>query len=168
MPDSAEQSQRRRGHIKDLHVLNYLREMIDYCRLDRRPEMQLEYEEVWRVAASKIYGPLPDRWRMSMLRRETQLAPKPPTPPPLTEWQQEVLQWPMRKIVDHYKKQVGGKFLVLECGHHQFATRLKSKYGPEEKARCSDCYKAEQALAKVPRKNPSSASTAKPRKAVQA
>lgn len=173
MGDSAEESQRRRGHVKDVHVLRYLREMIDYCRLDRHPEMQREYEEVWLTAASKIYGPLPDRWRMAMLKRQTKLnlPPLTPDPPRLVEWQREALKWPQRKIVSNYKKQTGGKFEILECGHHAFATRLRRR-APDETRGCGDCYaadqKMQQELAELPKKKPTRETAPRQKKEVSA
>lgn len=169
MPDSAEESQRRRGHVKDLHVLKYLREMIEYSRLDRHPEMQREYEQVWVVAAAKIYGPLPDRWRMAVLSEsKTKLPALTPEPPPLVEWQRETLEWPARRIIDYYMRRDKSKFLVLDCGHHVWTQRLKSKYGPDETRPCHDCYKAEKKLAKVPKKKPASVPASEGQKAVTA
>jgi hypothetical protein len=140
-------------------VLNYLREMIDFCRIDRHPEMQKEYEESWLTVAAKVYGPLPDRWRMATLKCQA----RKPTPPlcspdePLTDWQRETLEWPRRKIIGGYKKESGEKNLILECGHHCWTPHLRAKYPAGETRPCDECY----AEAKAPKKKPASASSSR-------
>ncbi|HKW76859.1 MAG TPA: hypothetical protein VJN64_15115 [Terriglobales bacterium] len=137
--ETSEQLRRASG------VLNYLRAMMDYCRLEHRHEIEREYEEAWSLAAQKLYGPLPDRWQMEIRRRTipTQYCPEKPEP---TAGQLRSWATPLRKVIRTITEttQQGrstheDRYLVLECGHRVREPLLYPDAPEPKRRRCKEC-----------------------------
>lgn len=131
-------------------VLLYLREMIEYCKLEHRPEIQEEYEEAWRMAAQKLYGPLPDRWQTFVRRQTVTVNNCPETPKPKTFWRNEMHRKPLRKVIRIFTKtrpallpypgpKITDRYLELECGHVMLDNTPDPLSPTPQRRRCGEC-----------------------------
>ena len=119
------------------HVLDYLRDMVELCRNEHRPDLEHEYAEAWSLAASKVFGPLPPR---PPCKGHYVAAPAKLGPPP--KWKQELLAKPLRKIVRRFTELDGtlrSEYEQLECGHRVMAGIAMPGDPPARRRRCSEC-----------------------------
>ncbi len=112
-------------------VLTYLSDMMEYCRLLHRHDLESEYKQAWETAAEAIYGPLPQR-------PPNQVVPYPTTEQrPRTWFQKRSAASPYRKIIarmDDYE--------VLECGHRIWRIAFAGDAG--KRRRCTQCLDSTQ------------------------
>lgn len=119
-------------------VLGYLRDQMERCRLERRPDLERVYEEAWQLATNKVYGPLPPRWNPDSNcgayppLRNRPVAVNNASP----QWREEFKARPLRKIVAR-----DGLDEVLECGHRQWHYAFAGDRNPKRR-RCLECGKA--------------------------
>lgn len=147
MPQLSEEKQRILGRRLDDHVLSYLRKMVRICRYKKHRELRWTYEEAWDFATNIIYGELPPRPQYNL--RGTGIIP-PPEPKPLTGYQVQMRQRPMRKVVSAMA--LDGEFhLVLECHHHLREFICDPDAPMPQRRRCQQC------IDEVAKKQPSSA-----------
>jgi hypothetical protein len=163
-------------------VLAYLREMVTYCREQRRPDMVGYYEDAVQFVSASIFGELPPRnhrneyfaphdlevnLEASPKTRSNQLAWQlatfvDPTPlSPSLNIRVDRDKCPLRKIVGRFHKVIKQhpvRYERLECGHDQIGV-----IGHEPlraRRRCYQCGQ-EKVLASLAKKKPSSVKVAR-------
>jgi hypothetical protein len=128
-------------------VLDYLRQMVQYCRDEKRQDLASEYEDAVELVRARMYGELPPRKQVSYYSatlphvqvnleasektRAHQLAwasasfvdPTPDPPPdPHAGIRVNISECPRQKIIGRFYKQRGPNLVPrerLECGHEQ-------------------------------------------------
>jgi hypothetical protein len=128
-------------------VLDYLHQMVQYCRDEKRQDLASEYEDAVELVRARMYGELPPRKQVSYYSatlphvqvnleasektRAHQLAwasasfvdttPDPP-PDPHAGIRVNISECPRQKIIGRFYKQRGPNLVPrerLECGHEQ-------------------------------------------------
>lgn len=117
-------------------VLDYLRDMIEFCQRAHRDDLERDYREAWETAASNIYGQLPPRPGIKVF-----YAPQTPRRRQ-TRWRAEMLAKPYRKVSRRF-----GDHLMLECGHLIWSPAHDDD-PPAKRRRCPEC--AKQVRGKLP------------------
>jgi hypothetical protein len=155
-------------------VLDYLHQMVQYCRDEKRQDLASEYEDAVELVRARMYGALPPRKQVSYYSatlphvqvnleasektRAHQLAwasasfidttPDPP-PAPHAGIRVNISECPRQKIIGRFYKQRGPNLVPwerLECGHEQLG-----QVGHEilrRSRRCIAC-RQEQLYAKI-------------------
>lgn len=131
-------------------VLAYLRDMIGYCKDQRRQDLEWYYEEAVDFLSARIFGKLPPR-KQDLLGT----IYKPDNPSIPEGFRPTTKQCPLRKIVkinDHPHGLTTSQWEMLECGHE--LSRYPGYNNPVIRRRCIYCA-AQKAFA---RKRPTSVS----------
>lgn len=138
-------------------VLAYLRDMVQYCRDQRRQDLQWYYEEAVTFLSSRIFGALPPQQKIVAPGYGFHQPPNPQLPP---GFRPAKLTMPLRAIVQVNLRPHGYQTVLwesLSCGHELLAPPGYSN--PNKRRRCIYC--AFVALQSVPKKPASSVPIAK-------
>lgn len=144
-------------------VLEYLRNVIERCRLEHRSDLERHYQETWQVAINAIYGPLPPRiypvgWGAYPPLQNKPVAVETATP----RWREIFKARPLKRIIGR-----DGDHEILECGHRNWHIPSLDPNKIPKRRRCQECGKA--ILAAQDAKNPAQATArGKKSKAVSA
>lgn len=133
MTQLSEEKQRVLGHRLDDHVISYLRKMVRICRHKKHRELRWTYEEAWEFATDIVYGELPPRPQYNLRG----IIP-PPEPKPLTGYQMQMRQRPMRKVVSAMALD-GELHLLLECNHRISEFICDPDSPKPQRRRCQQC-----------------------------